>query len=110
MREQPVNCKPPAIDLLFSIGLAYANAIGNRYRAPVFDLNNQTSEASTGTKYMCRLINSTPTGTDSMKAEFTFTYATVNGIDGRIWTRRDYVGGAWVFQGRQFLPNGVLPE
>ena len=45
-----------------------------------------------------------------MTTEFTFTYATVNGVDGRIWTRRDFVGGAWVFQGRQFLPNGITPE
>ena len=45
-----------------------------------------------------------------MKTEFTFTYATVNGIDGRIWTRRDLINGAWVFQGRQFLPNGATPE
>ena len=45
-----------------------------------------------------------------MNTEFTFTYATVNGIDGRIWTRRDFVGGVWVFQGRQFLPYGVIPE
>jgi hypothetical protein len=42
-----------------------------------------------------------------MKTEITFTYASVNGVDGRIWTQRALVNGAWVHQGRRFLPNGA---
>ena len=48
------------------------------------------------------------------KAEFTVAWekytpraATYNGIKGRIWTKRIFIDGAWVHQGKQHVRNAA---
>jgi hypothetical protein len=40
--------------------------------------------------------------------KYTPRHATVNGVAGRIWVKREHVDGAWVHQGANFVRRAAV--